>query len=142
MKKISAGIVVLFIPLSLNRIAKRSDFFERVHVYNFICRNMNWENLPDLTNEHIQVYIGVQPNEHGQFESIDEEYTYLTEFSVNNSTSTAKFDTDTENLFIKESIRIAKLIPEWDVIYQRGKIVVMSLMMDFSEEIKKKYVRE
>ena len=124
-----------------NRIAKRTDFFERVHLFDFIHERINWEYLPDLTNRSIQVYIGVQPNEQGQFESIDEEYTYLMEYPVNDSISKLDIVTDTNNIFIKEGIRIAKLIPEWNVIWQRGKIVGMGIMIDFSERTKKKYVR-
>jgi len=124
-----------------NRILKRSNFFERGHTPEFTSRNINWKILPDLSNMYIQVFVGVQPNEQGQFESVDEEYTYLIEYPLNDSTSTVNFVTDTNNIFIKESIRIAKLIPEWTVIYQRGKIVGMSLMVIFSEENRKKYVQ-
>jgi len=124
-----------------NRIVKRSDFFEREDILEFTFRNIDWKILPDLSNMFIQVFVGVQPNEQGQFESIDEEYTYLIEYPLNDSTSTVNFVTDTNNIFIKESIRIAKLIPEWNVFYQRGKIVGMALMVYFSEENKKKYVQ-
>ena len=116
-----------------NRILKTSNFLE---INEFTHRNINWDIFPDLTDRIIQVFIGVQPNEQGQFESIIEEYTYLVDFSMNDGDF---FVTDTSNIFIQESIRIAKLIPEWDVIYQRGEIVGMSFMIMFSERNRKKY---
>jgi len=126
-----------------NQIAKKSDYFENAlpgDLYEYTSKNINWKILPDLTNKKIQVFIGVQPNKKGQFERINKEYTYLIEYPVNDSISKVSIVTDTNNIFIKESIRIAKLIPEWDVIYQRGKIIGMSLMIDFSDENRKKYV--
>ena len=49
--------------------------------------------------------------------------------------------TDRNNIFIKEAIRIAGLIPDWDVVYQRGKIVSRGLSIVFDDRNKNKYAR-
>ena len=133
-----------------NQAIRFAELYEKTHsvdIYEFQYININWENLPDLTNKHIQVFIGVQPNGQGQIESIDEEYTYahFAEFTINNDSSRNVvnniFITDENNIFIREGIRIAKLIPAWDVFYQRGKIRGLSLSIVFSEDNKKRFVR-
>jgi len=131
-----------------NRIAKRSNFFKNAkpgEVYEFTSKNINWAILPDVTNKPITVHIGVQLNEQGQIESINEEYTYLRERYMNANTQkvdSGRIVTDINNIFIEEGIRIAKLIPDWDVIYQRGNIVGSGIIIEFSEWNKKKYYRE
>jgi hypothetical protein len=125
-----------------NQVVKRSAFFKNAklgEVYEFTSKNINWDILPDVTNKLIRVHIGVQLNEQGQIENIDEEYTYLEEMNLNAKT---QIITNINNIFIEEGIRIAKLITDWDVIYQRGNIVGRSLMIDFSEENKKKYYQK
>ena len=107
--------------------------------YRFAHRNINWDIIPDLADRIILVYIGVQPNEQGQFENIIEEYTFLMEFPVNNDDFII---TDLNNIFIQEGIRIAKLISDWEVIYQRGKIVVNSLVIELSERNRQRFARE
>jgi hypothetical protein len=130
-----------------NRIAKRSAFFNQTRpgeVLEFTHKNIKWNNLPDLTNKLIQVNLSVNLNEYGQVESLNEEYTHYIESYLNESTQkidSSKFvlDAGMNDVFIKESFRIAKLIPEWDVIYQRGKVVGSGLYMEFSEEKRKEY---
>ena len=48
---------------------------------------------------------------------------------------------DMNDAFIKEIYRIAKLIPEWDVIYQRGEIMGRYLSIEFSEKKRKEFER-
>jgi len=126
-----------------NRIAKKSDFFEKAtyrEIFDFTHQNINWDILPDLTNKSIRVNLFVNLNEQGQIESINEKYTHLIESDLSEKDS-GKFvlNSDINNVFIKESIRIAKLISEWDIIYQRGKIRGNVLCIDFSEKIRKEY---
>ena len=119
-----------------NYIAKKSKFRTDPNPNNyleFVYSKVNWEKLPDLKNKHIQVSIGVQPNKDGQIDSLLSNYTYLLDSS--------ELITDTTNIFIKEAIRIVKLIPDWDVIYQRDAIVRRGLLLMFDEKNKRKYAR-
>jgi len=119
-----------------NYIAKKSKFTTDPNPNNyleFVYSKVNWEKLPDLKNKHIQVSIGVQPNDDGQIDSLLSNYTYLLDSS--------ELITDTTNIFIKEAIRIVKLIPDWDVIYQRDAIVRRGILLLFDENNKRKYAR-
>jgi len=128
-----------------NRIAKKSDFFKSAiygGVREFTSKNINWDNLPDITGKLYRVSVSVALNEHGQIESINEEHTHMMESWLIKKTQrvdSSVFVTDINNVFIQEAIRIAKLIPEWDVIYQRGKVVGSGLYIEFSDAIRKKY---
>lgn len=119
-----------------NYIAKKSKFTTDPNPNNyleFVYSKVNWEQLPDLKNKHFQVSIGVQPNQDGQIDSLLSNYTYLLDSS--------ELITDTTNIFIKEAIRIVKLIPDWDVIYQRDTIVPRVILLLFDENQKRKYAR-
>ena len=119
-----------------NYIAKKCKFRTDPNPNNyleFVYSKVNWEKLPDLKNKHIQVSIGFQPNKDGQIDSLLSNYTYLLDSS--------ELITDTTNIFIKEAIRIVKLIPDWDVIYQRDAIVRRGLFLLFDEKNKRKYAR-
>lgn len=119
-----------------NYIAKKSKFTTDPNPNNyleFVYSKVNWEQLPDLKNKHIQVSIGVQPNKDGQIDSLLSNYTYLLDSS--------ELITDTTNIFIKEAIRIVKLMPDWDVTYQRDTIVRRGLFLLFDENNKRKYAR-
>ncbi len=119
-----------------NYIAKKSKFATDPNPNNyleFVYSKVNWEKLPDLKNKHIQVSIGVQPNKDGQIDSLLSNYTYLLDSS--------ELITDTTNIFIKEAIRIVKLIPDWDLTYQRDTIVRRGLSLMFDENNKRKYAR-
>lgn len=119
-----------------NYIAKKSKFTTDPNPNNyleFVYSKVNWEQLPDLKNKHIQVSIGVQPNKDGQIDSLLSNYTYLLDSS--------ELITDTTNIFIKEAIRIVKLMPDWDVTYQRDTIVRRGLFLMFDENQKRKYAR-
>jgi len=128
-----------------NNIAKRSVFFENVkpgEVFKFTHKQINWCNLPDLENKLIIVYLSVNLDENGVIESLNDEDTYYEESYLNKKTQkidSSKFvlDADINNPFINESFRIAKLIPEWDVIYHRGKVLGSGLIMEFSEKQRK-----
>jgi hypothetical protein len=123
-----------------NYIARKSKFWLNAYstsYLNFIYTQINWDKLPDLKDKHIQVFVGIQPNQDGQIDSLLTNYTNGTEFGPD----TTVIITDRNNIFMKEAIRIAELIPDWDVIYQRGLIVSRSLMITFDDNMKKKYAR-
>ena len=119
-----------------NYIARKSKFTSDPNPNNFskfIYTQINWDKLPDLTNKHIQISIGIQPNPEGKIDSLLSDYTYMLDSST--------LIIDRNNIFFKEAIRIAELIPDWDVIYQRGRIVSRNLTIVFDETYKKKYAR-
>lgn len=123
-----------------NYIARKSKYTTDPNPNNyleFVYSQINWKELPDLKNKHIKVFIGIQPNQDGQIDSLLTNYTFGTEFGPD----TTVVITDRSNIFMKEAIRIAELIPDWDVIYQRGLIVSRSLMITFDENMKNKYAR-
>jgi hypothetical protein len=129
------GILVEFKTYN-NYIARKSKFSLDPNPNNyldFIYTQINWEKIPDLKNKHIQVFVGIQPNQNGQIDSLLSNYTF--------SIDTNAIITDRNNVFMKEAIRIAELIPDWDVIYQRGLIVSRRLMIIFDENKRKKYAR-
>jgi hypothetical protein len=99
---------------------------------SFIYSRIDWDRLPDFKNKFIQAYIGIKPNEDGQFESFDDG-SFVFEDS--------KVVTDKDNAFLKEAFRIARLIPEWDVIFRKNKIVSQPLMIFFDNKMKIKYAR-
>jgi len=104
---------------------------------DFVYSHVDWDILPDLKNKHIQVSIGIQPNQDGQIDKIIGRYTFVIEFSNDSS----KVISNRNNIFIKEVIRIAKLIPDWDVIYQRDKIVNRNFLINLDENQQNKYKR-
>lgn len=119
-----------------NYIARKSKFNAHSNPNNyleFVYSQINWEKLPDLKDKHIQVTIGIQPKHNGQIDSLLSDHTYMIDSN--------SIITDSNNIFIKEAIRIAKLIPDWDVVYQQGTIVSRSLVLVFNENKKRKYAR-
>ena len=106
-----------------NRIEKKGSIW----LSGFIYRNINWDILPDLGERHIMIFVRVQPNEQGQLESIDFDENHT------GAVSAFIFSEEETDMFMQESIRIAKLIPDWDVIYRRGEIIKQSIMIEFSE---------
>ncbi len=121
------------------RVVKESNFYKDNlnQILEFLYSNINWKDIPDLEDKHIQVYVGIQPNENGSIDSILTKYTHMYAYMLDG----IEIITDQENIFIKETIRIAKLIPDWDVIYQRDKIVARGLSLLFDENQRKKYAR-
>lgn len=121
-----------------NYIAKKSKFSIDPNPNNyldFIYTQVDWKKIPDLKNNHIQVFIGIQPNKDGKIDSILSDYTYYVDYSD------GEVITDRNNVFIKEAIRIAELVPDWSVVYQRGLITSRSFSIVFNENNRKKYAR-
>jgi hypothetical protein len=120
----------------INSIAKKSTFFADPNsnsFLDFVYSRIDWDILPELENKHIQVFIGIQPNKDGLLDSIIGKYTYMLDGT--------EIITDENNVFLKEAKRITELIPDWDVVYQRGLIVSRGFMIVFDENNKNKYTR-
>lgn len=116
-----------------NSFEKKSTYFEDFDSENlqkFIYNNIQWANLPEIRSRFITVYIGIKPNKNGQISKILKEYTY--------SLEKENVMTEMDNPFIKEAIRIARLIPDWDVIVQRGKVVRQGITIIFDDNHKNK----
>ena len=45
--------------------------------------------------------------------------------------------TDPDNVFLKEAFRIARLVPDWDVIYRKNEILSQQLVIIFDKRMKK-----
>ena len=119
-----------------NYISKESKFSIDPNPNNyldFIYTQVDWKKIPDLKNNHIQVFIGIQPNKDGKIDSILSNYTYMLDSNG--------VITDRNNLFIKEAIRIAELVPDWSVVYQRGLIFISGFSIVFNKNNRKKYAR-
>ncbi len=129
------GVLVGFKTYN-NYIAKKSKFSINPNpnnYFDFIYSQVDWGKIPDLKNNHIQVFIGIQPNKDGKIESILSNSTYMLDSNG--------VITDQNNAYIKEAIRIAELVTDWSVIYQRGLIVSSGFSIVFNENNRKKYTR-
>lgn len=89
--------------------------------YNFVHERIRWNDIPDLGDKKIRVNISIR------------------------TTGTPKPEISLlwvkNDLYSKEALRVAKLIPEWDVYYKRGipLIKAFNIAVIFSEENRKKY---
>ena len=88
-----------------------------------LCCN-EWRHF----NKSIQAFIGIRPNADGLFESFDEGSFVLIDY---------KIVTDPDNVFLKEAFRIARLVPDWDVIYRKNEILSQQLVIIFDKRMKK-----
>jgi hypothetical protein len=118
-----------------NSVLRESKFSSSdPNVYlSFIYRNVEWSKLPDLSNKHLQVWVSVEPIKNGKLRNIDWENTFLIDGS--------NLIDDPENIYIKEAVRIARKIPEWNVVIRHNKILNQNLSIVFNEQMKKKYGR-
>jgi hypothetical protein len=112
-----------------NQILKKSDFLTD---NEFIYKHINWDSIPDLNEQTVQVYIQIQPMDNGKLNYIDND-----SFAIIDN----EFISDKENPFIEEAIRIARLVPEWTVVIQRDKITPQLMTINFDQRLKNKYTR-
>lgn len=118
-----------------NFISKKSKFSSANpnEYLGFVYGNINWNKIPHMGEKNYQVSITIKPKHNGKIKEIDWENSYLI---VGNS-----IIQDRENIFIKEAIRIAQKIPDWDVVIRQDKILNQGITILFSEEMKEKYAR-
>lgn len=106
-------------------LAKVSSFrVEEKKLIKFIYSNINWKNVPKIEGKGVRVTIRFSANEKGEIDSVNV-------MRIKN-----------ENLILeKEAIRVIKLIPEWDVLYSRGKHIRIpwTFPIIFNEENREKY---
>jgi len=88
----------------------------------FLYSNIQWKNLPDINEEKKKVFVRIISGE------------TKTQFSV-------EIGRGINDVLDKEALRVARLIPEWDVYYQHGKVCPMrwTVCFIFSTEMKLKY---
>ncbi len=91
----------------------------------FIYTNINWNNIPNLKDASLKVFITLQSSETLKPDSIQ-----IIRASEN-------------ELINKEAIRVLELLPEWDVYYRQGKVYRMkqTIPVVFNEKKRKKYAR-
>jgi hypothetical protein len=115
-----------------NKILRGSDFaYNPEYAYN----KLNWSIIPDMRNKHIQLFIGIQPGKNGLIDSIITKNTFALILGDTVAIS------DTNNIFIREAIRVARTIPEWPVILRRNSILPCEISLVLDEGRRKKYVR-
>lgn len=134
--KFSTGLLVNSTTYK-NSIVKKSSFFYNYYTkesQQFIYGNIQWNKFPKFHGKTITAFVCVQPNKNGQIDSIQTKYTY----AINDK----GMITDLDNIYIKEAIRIAKTLPEWDVVYQRGNIVSITITIYFNNIMKNKYAHQ
>ncbi len=111
-----------------NQVLKESDFLTD---NEFIYKHINWDSIPDINEQTVQVYIGIQPRDNGKLNYIDSSFAIIDNEMIS----------DKENPFIKEAIRIARLVTDWNVVIQRDKITPQLMTIYFDKRLKKKYAR-
>jgi len=89
----------------------------------FIHSSINWDSLPEI-QEPVRVFVQLsQVNEEGRITS-------------------ARILRGSDNeIFNQEAVRVVKSIPEWDVIYSRGRLfpVAWHIPIVFSEENRERF---
>jgi hypothetical protein len=117
----------------LTKTTNFSNYYKRRSTINdtqdFICKNVRWKQLPSLNDKIIEVFLVVQPNIDGNIDSIIWNQSYILD--------DGKILDNMNNPFALETIRIAKLFPDWDVLIHRGKIRESVLVIFFDERHKK-----
>lgn len=107
-----------------NTKTRISKFIQNQDSLNkFIYSNVDWSKVPDLKDKTIRVLITIH------------------------SGATSKADTifvarASDNEFLtQEALRVAKLIPEWDVYYRLGEVhkQIYTLPINFNEKNRAKY---
>lgn len=108
---------------SKSRISK----FREAEATEFINSHIDWNNLPKMERQ-IAVYLSFSVNEKGKIDSIE----------------LMGVRGDSNEIFIQEAIRVIKLIPDWDVLYERGKLHSLRWGMPvvFNEAYRKKYAKD
>jgi len=110
-----------------------SNYYKRRSTINntqdFICKNVRWKQLPRLNDKSIEVFLVVQPNIDGKIDSIIWHQSFILE--------DGKILDKMNNPFVMETVRIAKLFPDWDVLIHRGKIRESVIVIFFDKRHKK-----
>lgn len=127
------GILVNTIKYK-NRVLKKSKLSELDpnEYLEYIYSKVRWEELTDLGNNY-QAFLTIKPDKNGRIQKIDWENTYLI---VGN-----KIISNKKNIYLEEAVRIAKIIPDWNVILRHNKIMNQSFTILFSKEMEAKYAR-
>lgn len=131
--KFKRGILVSNIKYE-NRILKKSKLskLDPNEYLEYIYSKVKWEKLTDLDNNY-QIFLTIKPDKNGRIQKIDWDNTYLI---VGN-----KIISNKKNIYLKEAVRIAKIIPDWNVILRHDKIIKQSFTILFSKEMEEKYAR-
>jgi len=93
-----------------------------IKLVEFIYSNIEWTKLP-IQKESIEIYVRFSANENGKIDEVE---------------VVKKSDIE---LFNQEATRVIKSIPDWNVIFQKGKLCRQYYTMPiiFSEKNREKY---
>jgi hypothetical protein len=121
---------------SLTKTTTYKNYIARISKFrlgeSFIYSNVKWDSLPSFKGKYIQAFIEIKIDKKGRFKSLEKgSFVFIDSQIV----------TDKDNVFLEEACRIAKLVPEWDVIYKKNKIVNRQFTVLFDERMKRKYAR-
>jgi len=106
-----------------NTKTKESKYLTNYYMHDaYIYKNINWDSLPKLNGEEINVNVIFSSNENGIIDSAYVQYKY-----------NKKFD--------EEAIRVIKSIPEWNIYLREGKAVRVKWYRDilFNDELREQY---
>ncbi len=105
-----------------NTYTRESIFTKQIDsAKNFVHKRIKWSDIPDLKDKRIRVNLILK--------------------TTGTSKPAVRLLEDKNDLYSKEALRVARLIPEWDVYYKRGKPYskAFSISVIFSEENRRKY---
>jgi len=113
-------------------IVRMSEFWEMApnKLQQNIYSNINWSVIPDIADRHIQTYITFQTDP-----------TFVIDTAYSYTMIDGEMDTNLNNPFMKETIRIAKEIPSWNYFKRKGVRLNNSFSLLFSNDNKNKYMR-
>jgi hypothetical protein len=113
----------------------------------YTYNNIDWKKLPKLGNKVLNVRIVFEVNQEGKAVRITETSAkcWHTKNGIwGRSAKSVKESRKIKALkdsYIQEATKIAYLVPQWDVVYQQGKINNGSEIIMFAKKLIRKYAR-
>jgi hypothetical protein len=113
----------------------------------YIYRTINWKKLPKLGNKALTLSIEFEVNQEGKAIKVTDSSAdcFVVKKGIwGSSSNLAEESPEIESLkkcYIQEMIRIAYIVPQWDVVYQQGKINKSSYGSIVTKQIRRKYAR-
>ncbi|MDJ1492729.1 hypothetical protein QNI19_07285 [Cytophagaceae bacterium DM2B3-1] len=91
----------------------------------FLYSHIDWNKIPDLKQQQICMYVVFTTDGKGRLDSVSVAKGYNVQVD-------------------KEAARVAKMLPEWQVVYRRGKFEpwLWTIPIALSESIRKQYMKK
>jgi hypothetical protein len=106
-----------------NSNSKKSNYTNNeIKLTKFIYSNIEWTNLP-IQNDSIRIYVRFSANKNGKIDKVK----IIKRSDI--------------KIFNKETVRVIKSIPDWDVVYKKGQFCRQDFFMPiiFSKEIRENF---